>query len=252
MYVSYSQGFRSGFPQNANAEPTPPATGLPPAKPDRLHNYEIGSKGTLFDGRLEFDTAVYYMKWNDVQLPLSVTFQNIQVSGLVNSQSASGMGVDFQVAARPLDGFNTGFTFSWNNLTLDAAVYSGGSLLYQKGDRLVQSPEYTAGAFANYSFPFGSSGLVGRLSVSANYTSGEPGETYVGTQTFANTSLNGNSIWIGRASFAVDFRSHWSADAYVDNFNNENGAVFRDPYTADWALRVRPRTAGLQVDYHFR
>ncbi len=41
LYTSYSQGFRSGSPQNAAAD------ALPATQPDRLINYELGSKAAI-------------------------------------------------------------------------------------------------------------------------------------------------------------------------------------------------------------
>ena len=70
FYASYSQGFRSGFAQNANVYVAAP--GIPPVRPDKLTNYEIGSKGSLWDRDIYFDAAVYYMDWKDIQQTLLV------------------------------------------------------------------------------------------------------------------------------------------------------------------------------------
>ena len=69
LYVSYSEGFRSGFPQDIGV----PA-GFPAVAPDKLRNYEIGSKGTIADGRLSYDAAVYFMDWIHVQQLLTIQY----------------------------------------------------------------------------------------------------------------------------------------------------------------------------------
>src|SRR3546814_17506613 len=57
----------------------------------------------------------------------------------------------------------------WNDLTLDGDVFAGPFLLFDKGDRLHFSPEYTIGGSADYSFDIGQ--YNGTFSVSGHYTS---------------------------------------------------------------------------------
>ena len=245
IYGSYSQGFRSGFPQDITAP-----VDYPPVNADKLFNYESGAKGSLWGGRVNFDAAVYYMDWTHVQQTIEVPFQNVETSVVVNGQSASGEGIDLAVTVQPLTGLTLGITASWNNLEMDSAVYSGGVLLFNKGDRLNYSPETTAGASAAYAFPLGALGLSARLSASANYTSAQsfranPGGpvTLIGI---------GDPIVIGRLGMSIDARYRWTATLFVNNVNNERGAVIRPYLDPDYISRVTPRTAGLQLEYHFK
>ena len=50
LYASYSQGFRSGFPQDYLTLLSAP--NFPTLKPDKLTNYEIGAKGAFLDRRV--------------------------------------------------------------------------------------------------------------------------------------------------------------------------------------------------------
>jgi hypothetical protein len=52
-------------------------------------------------------------------------------------------------------------------------------------------------------------------------------------------------------AFSIDAPEHWSATLFADNINNAHGAELANQ-TPQWALRVRPRTLGVQVDYRFR
>lgn len=245
VYTSYSQGFRSGQPQTPAALQAAP--GLAPLKPDKLSNYEIGAKGDLMDKRLSMDLAVYYMDWRDIQQQIVVLYgaAQIPVAALVNGQSASGMGVDFSVTVRPLHGLDLGITSSWNNLTLDAPVYSGGVLIFNQGDRLNYSPEYTGSAFANYSFQIGA-GLTGLFAASGNYTS----KMELHSVGFAS---EGDALLIGRASFSLSWADHWQATAFVNNFNNERGHYPEVGAGLDVLTpRIPPRTFGIQAEYKFR
>jgi outer membrane receptor protein involved in Fe transport len=245
IYGSYSQGFRSGFPQII----TVPAT-VPPVNADTLHNYESGAKGGLWSGRVNFDLAVYYMDWKHVQQLLNVPFGNIYTTAVVNGQSASGEGVDIAVTTQPMQGLTLGVNGSWNNLEMDSAVYSGGAVLFHKGDRLTMSPETTAGASAAYAFALGGSGLTGRLSASVNYTSAQSYRANPGGPIVVVGI--GDPIVIGRVGMSVESRDHWSATLFVNNVNNERGAVIRPYMVPELTSRVRTRTAGVQLEYHFK
>ncbi len=55
-----------------------------------------------------------------------------------------------------------------------------------------------------------------------------------------------------RASFAIHSPNRWELSVFADNLNDENGAVVGSPFFGiDGSTRLRPRTIGLQVDYHW-
>ena len=244
-YASYSQGFRSGFGQQPVVLEAAPQ--FPPVKPDKLHNYEMGAKGTLWDRRVSFDAAVYYIKWKDVQQSLTVLYQGASFGAFVNAESASGVGAEFAVSTRPIEGLELGLDFSWNNLTFDKDVVSADGLLFARGQRLSRSPEYTAGGSIQYTLPLGRSGYEGKLALSGNYTSAMENGIRNGAIVVAS------DVFVSRASVAVAAPAHWSATAYVDNLNGYNRSPFPEfPGLAEWNERIRPRTVGLQLDYHFK
>jgi outer membrane receptor protein involved in Fe transport len=246
-YVSYSQGFRSGFPQNANTVQSAPY--WPTLKPDKLYNYEIGAKADLLDKRISIDTALYYIDWRDVQQTLQVPIGNgVFGAAPVNGQAASGVGVDLAVTTRPLEGLEVGINFGWNNLSLDSAIYAGNILLFSKGDRLNFSPEYTAGGFANYGFPLGG-GFKGRFSASANYISKQT--THDPSAPAPTVIETGDTLLIARTSFSIISPYRWTATLFVDNVNNDHAGMPSGDAVPSWDTQVRPRTMGVQLDYHF-
>jgi len=250
-YASYSEGFRSGFPQSELVQLVAP--NFAPVKPDKLHNYEIGGKGNLFGNRLSFDAAVYYMKWNDIQqtLGIPVPGSTAYIVANVNGKSASGIGVDFAVTARPVDRLSLGFNFSWNGLSEDSAVLSGGELLFPAGSRIDDSPAYTIGANAQYSFPFGSTGWTGQLEALARYTSLQTTTSVSSGSGLPPRVVESDTITTGRTSFAVSAPSHWRVMLYCDNVTNNRGVPLASntPYTS---VSMQPRTTGVQVDYRYK
>ncbi|WP_161965934.1 TonB-dependent receptor [Steroidobacter cummioxidans] len=232
IYGSYGQGFRSGGPAPATA----PQLGA--LHPDKLNNYELGAKADALDGRLYFDSAVYYIKWDDVQQFQTVIVQNVPYGLLRNIGAASGVGVDLSVASRPIEGVSLGLNLSWNDLKLDQDVTSITGLL--KGSRLNYSSEYTAGIFAGYEFAIGSTGLRGSLSASANHISKQ---SYNGTA--------GDALSIVGASFAIaSADDQWTVTLLGDNLSNERGGPPSMDGIAEWSARMRPRSIGLQIEYH--
>ncbi len=249
-YVSYSQGFRSGSDQFPIGVALGQANGinLPPTDSDELDNYEVGAKRSLLDGRLAFDAALYYMDWKRPQTPLVVD-STTNFFGVINSVSASGMGFDFGVTAKPIDAFTVDLSMSINNLTQDADVFSGSTLVFREGERLSLSPKYTANGSLAYAFAMGSGGYKGRLSASANYTS----ERNVRLGSAAGVSVGNHALLVAGARFSVDSPQNWTASLFADNINNEQHAVLNVSAGAapEGALRLRPRTVGVQIDFHF-
>jgi iron complex outermembrane recepter protein len=244
VYGSYSEGFRGGFPQYPTVVRQAPS--FVPAKPDKLHNYEMGMKAEFLDRRISLESALYYIDWKDIQQVISLPIGNgIRIATLINSESASGLGLDFAVTARPVDGLELGANFSWNDLAMDADVISSGVALFEKGDRLNSSPEYTAGASAQYRFPL-SAAFSGQFSVSANYSSEQSTHLLRGTAIV----LEGDDVLIARAAFSILSADRWTATLFVDNLSNEYGVLV--PFTPpELNPRLRPRTMGVQFDYAF-
>jgi iron complex outermembrane recepter protein len=241
VYVSYAEGFRSGFPQNENVR------FFPALKPDELHNYEIGLKAEVLDRRLSFEAAVYYMDWSDVQQTISSEDAdgNCCFSALVNGESASGVGIDLGFTARPVHRLELGLNVSWNDLQLDSDVSSGGFPLFSEGDRLNFSSEYTANAFIDYDFMLGGTGWTGSISTSANFISKQYARGLFGVP-FVN---EGDDLLISRAGFTVTSPTRWTATLFVENLNDERGGMPASLPIADWSARQRPRTVGLQFEY---
>jgi iron complex outermembrane recepter protein len=252
MYASYAQGFRSGYPQSILVQLQAP--NFEPVKPDKLTNYEIGSKGNLFDNRLTFDMAVYYMKWNDIQQTLGIPVAGTTafIVANVNGQAASGAGVDFAVTAKPVQGLTLGVNFSWNGLHEDSTVLSGGDLLFPSGSRIDDSPAYTAGALIEYNFPLGTAGWTGDLAATARYTSEQTTTHTSSGVDIAPIVAESNSITTGRVSFAVAAPQNWRVMLYVDNVGNNRDVPLAGYPTPDFNVSMQPRTAGVQVDYHYK
>jgi len=248
-YASFSEGFRSGMPQDAIVAEGHP--GFVPLKPDKLYNYEVGAKADL-GSKIYIEGAVYYMDWRDVQQTTEIfSPAGVGLVASVNGPAATGVGVDFNITVKPVEGLSSGISLSWNNLSLTGDIPiqespTSGYILFHKGDRLNYSPEKTGSVFAKYTFDVGASGLRGSIDASGNYSSKQMnrGLGFVDT---------GDDLFFGRVSVGL-LSNQWSATVFADNVTNERGgmpAIGLQPGN-QWQPRFRPRTIGLQVEYHYR
>ena len=248
FYASYSQGFRSGFAQNANVFVAAPE--IPAVRPDKLTNYEIGSKGSIIDHLVFFDAAVYYMKWKDIQQTLLVQLpNNVQTSAVVNGKGASGVGFDYGLTVRPAEGLSIRGSVGWNDLSLDSDVVSGGVVLFRKGDRPNESAQTTTSLSGQYEFRLGGTGYKGELSATATYHS------KLASRTIASGALqtaSSDSIFDNQLEASLKSPEHWTTSLFASNVSNRFGITDNTPASATLAtVRQRPRIIGLQFEYSY-
>jgi iron complex outermembrane receptor protein len=254
-YMSYSEGFRSGFSQTPAVQHLAPA--IPPAQPDNLQNYEVGAKGSIAS-RIRFDTAAYYIHWMDVQSPIAILVPgttNVYQAGVLNSKAASGPGVEGAVQLLVFTGLQVALNASWNDLVQDSNVYSqsaaypNGFLVFPKGSRLAYSPQTTAGFSIDYEVPLPADGYNLHFSGSGNYVSGQYVVSF--RQTF-NQYLYAPSAFNSRISTSIESKDGWTATLFVNNLGNSVGQPFQLNSNTVGGTFERPRTAGVQLDYHFK
>lgn len=244
VYASYSQGFRSGFPQSLLALLAAP--GLPPVQADKLHNYEIGAKGSLFDGLMTYDAALYYIKWNGVQQSAQILYNGAYIGASINSSSASGVGTDIGLTLHPMQGLQIGGGLSYNGLEQDHPVFSQGSVVYPEGARLGYSAAYTADAFVNYTFALNSE-LDAHLNLSGNYHSAQT--LRILALPVSRVDSSGKPL-IVNGSIDIANRHDQTVSIYVQNLTNWNGLA-QPSVDAMGMFRVRPRTIGIQFEAKF-
>ncbi len=263
IYASYSVGFRSGLEQTPLALEV--ESNFPPARPDKLYNYEVGAKGSLWGGVVTYDASVFYIKWKDIQQNGQLEFCNpacVPVGGTINGTSASGPGFDLSLALQLTRGLSLGVAFSENNLTEDANVYPSGvgvgpnnGAVYVKGDRTPFSAQYTANAHLDYGWAL-SDRFDARFEISGDYRSSEliilPPAQGSTLNTTAYTICNGgnfcyfsNSPTNLNARFEIANHHNQTLSLYATNLTNWSGYTV-PPTEQSTEIRERPRTVGIQ------
>jgi outer membrane receptor protein involved in Fe transport len=156
VYATYSEGFRPGG-VNRRA-------GLPAYRPDKLINYELGFKTTFADNRVRLNGAVFYEKWQDMQLAF-LGLNGLTTISNVGDSTVKGVEVDITLA--PSKGLTFSNSASYSVGKLDGnyckqetgnATCSGpgDSIQAPKGTRLPVAPKFKFNSIARYEFDLGS------------------------------------------------------------------------------------------------
>jgi outer membrane receptor protein involved in Fe transport len=118
VYGTISEGYLTGAfndELNPNSPGFTPQTrekilSLLPYFPEHLTNYELGFKGTMFDGRLQFATAVFFMDYTDKQEAISVDNDeglfgpDPGLEYTLNAADVEITGIELEMRASPWDG----------------------------------------------------------------------------------------------------------------------------------------------------
>lgn len=135
LYASASRGYKAGG-FNPAALPGSEAYGE-----ETAWNYEGGWKSTLAGGRVSANAAVFFIKWDDLQLNVPNAFVPGQFY-ISNVGSARSRGVELDVTARPRQDLDLFGSFGVNSARFADGTMSGG---VDVGDNEIPyAPDYTA------------------------------------------------------------------------------------------------------------
>jgi len=245
MYGMASQGTRPG---GANQ-----TIGLPDALvaygADKLWNYELGLKTSLFNRRVNVNGAVFQIDWKNMQV--SGTTPDGFYSYITNVGAARVRGAELEINAKVADGL----TLFSNATYLDAKLDEDQINNYivaagRKGDRLPFIPHLTGLAGVEYSYPVSAS-LNFYARADANYV----GRSYSELRPANPNRVTLNDYALANVRIGVEVPGGaWGAYLFVNNLTN-SVAVGRASNTAfpntKLATSATPRTIGLNVRAHF-
>lgn len=242
FYAQTTQGFRLGGVNIASRLTAPPPGGRPITvsnfDSDRLWNFEVGSKSTFLDQRLNVNVTLFYALWSDMQADL------IRPNGLSftsNLGNARNKGAELETIFVPMEGLRLLANLSWNDPTVPSTGMAGAVT-----NRLPGAPKF-AGAFApQYQKPLGD-GYTGYV----NFKSEVHGKSQLAIGTLPMSSVPAYHV----ANIRVGvFNDHWRLSAFVANITNtrSNTYAFGNPFSLGRIVQeipVRPLTVGLTASW---
>ncbi len=245
-YATVSTGFRSGG-LNAVSEPFEQ---IPAAyAPDTLTNYEVGVKGRLLEGFLDYQLDGYHIRWSNIQVQETTSDGAFVYLG--NAGVARVDGLEFEVSARPMPYLTLSAAGSWQDAYLiegaSAAQYKLNPTLGRTGDGIPNVPRVQADVGFNYTRPLAGE-WQGMVAADATYRGRV--NAYFSSNTLFNLPLPSYTL-VGVRLGVIN--GPWSVTAFARNLTNKRAAVsaINSSQDPDALLTVQPRTLGVTATRKF-
>lgn len=252
FYATIAKGYRPGGVNGpvpgslCTNEPVPETAAY---NPDSLWSYELGGKNTLFDGRLQLDSSIYAIKWNNIQE--SIRYTNCGFSFVGNLGAATGYGADVAARVKITNDVVAGFSAGYTDLTYDQTILEGvGAIVTKQGDK-IGGPPFNLAVFGRYKFQvFGKNGFYRVDYTYHNKTPAVDSATVNYDPTLPN--IGSNEFLTMRAGV---YLSGWELSAYGNNLTKEETplAISHDiPGSEPYYLSsYRPLTIGVTAIYRY-
>ena len=232
VYANAAKGFRSGGFNGA---------GEPPFDPESVLSYELGTKISALDGRLNTELAIFYSDYDDYQVIGTVPSLGINITS--NAGQAEIQGIDLSLRLFASDHIELGL--SGNYMDTEFKEINVTSTSYAVGDPLDLVPQYGYSLWGHYSFNWfdHSPGFF-----RADYS--QQGKSHYRNRSFG-TDYHSASDVIDMLNIRLGWeKSDWSLELYALNLLDERG--FIGPFSIEKAsARSRPRTIGLNLGVKF-
>jgi iron complex outermembrane receptor protein len=120
---------------------------------------EGGLKTLWANGRVSTNASVFYIDWDDLQFNVPDPFVPAQFY-IANVGGASSKGVEFELAARALPGFDVLASIGYTNAKFGAGAFSSG--VDVEGNTIPNTPDYTMTFGGQYTAALGPATLQAR------------------------------------------------------------------------------------------
>ena len=246
VYTSAAKGFRNG---GANAVPAYCGASAGQFKSDSLWSYELGSKNTLFDGRVNTRVAVYRINWSNIQqsILLPCTYSVTQ-----NAGAATSTGVEFEADIAPLRGLNLTLGAGYDDAHITSVP--AGDTGFVVGQELNGVPKLTASVLGEYSMPtsYGESFVRGQYSFTGRSVSYSVIPVQDGgrvREQYALTDLHVGTL-IGPWETSLFVKNLFDVRGNLGDEQSETSEL-QNPLRPRWLI-TQPRTIGLEVRWRFK
>jgi len=161
VYLKYTRGWKPGTFNGTASQFTGPSV----AEPETLDSFEIGTRGSWFDGRLGVDATFFYYSYDNYQI-----FTARQLVGgtpefvILNANDAEVYGVEIDGVGRPWPGAFFNVRFSWlesqflDFVQTDQVLADGGFQTRERqasGNPLLNSPRFKVSLTGEQTLPLG-------------------------------------------------------------------------------------------------
>ena len=265
VYGSVSRGFKSGgFGDNAQST----SAGLVPYQKETLVAYELGAKGTAFDGRMTLNSAFFYYDYKDQQVAGSIVDPLFgPLVAQVNAPKTEVYGFEIEARLEIVDGLtlsqNVGYTkgtfkdyFAIDDIAVSAQASQPGftgftPVFIDRAGSDVGFPEWQLSGSLDYESPYFGNDMQVQIGLDYSYISDETREEiFVGFVDPTETgplALDGYFLVNARIGLAKE--DDWEVVLFADNLFNEKYLNFRGRFDSayveaggepfSWGIRLR-------------
>jgi iron complex outermembrane receptor protein len=248
VYARLASGYRPGGPNfndvGAVSKEIPTAFGS-----DTTKNYEIGTKGDVFDHMLTFDVSLYYIDWKNIQLFLFNTAVGLGYLG--NAGEAKSEGTEVSLTLHPTQDLTISAWGTWDEAELTEPFPPIASAYGVAGDPLPFAARASGYSSVEQQFPLSDQwrGFVGAA------------ETYVGKR--LGGFLSGPPSVTPRQEYPAyaktDLRAgarqgSWTLNLFANNVTNKRGILsggINNAPNSNAFYIIQPRTVGLSATKTF-
>jgi iron complex outermembrane receptor protein len=275
VYATFGEGFRPGGGNGLIPNTSGPCNGQPqvPATyaPDTVHGFEVGSKATFFDRRLQVDASVFYNEWKGIQQYTGESCGPYAYA--LNAGNAVSDGFDLSlrgiITPQLTIDVNAGYVNAYYTASgcIPSCDVTPNTLIVKKGDKVGVLPQVVApwniNATLNYEVAVNGTDKF-HASATTFYTSQSPGPFLAQNAPTANQASPNyypleapdpaTHLYNGRVGYTM---GKLDVTAYINNiFNNTpNLSKYQANNTPAFNLisytTFRPRTLGVSVNYSF-
>jgi iron complex outermembrane receptor protein len=239
LYAGWNRGVRGGG-YNAPIFPLSPPLDYNDATmtydPETLDAFEVGFKGTYFDGLMRLNGAAYYYDYQDYQ-----AFFIVGIDTITFNTDAESTGFELELMTTPVEGLDILLGMAYNDIEVDLPSGKGPS---------VQSPEWNLNGLVRYQWDM----LGGTMAIQGD-------AVYRDEHVFALTGAetvqeDGYTV----ANVSLTYTSgdeHWEVRGFVDNVTDEEYLVQTfdlsgpDVFGMTEQYYGRPQWWGVSLKYSF-
>lgn len=164
LYASYSEGFKAGgFDPRARADLDPLGLSQEGFGPETVESYEIGAKGTLFDGRFSYAVAGFIADYTDQQITVQQGadsdddgINDTFVSSVFNAGASEYRGIEFEGAFEVTERFTLSGVLGYIDAEIEEILTANASGGFDNiADQFVtqNTPELQYRLAASYDMP---------------------------------------------------------------------------------------------------
>jgi iron complex outermembrane receptor protein len=154
FYGYFAHGFKSGGFTGRITRPED----IGPHDPEYVDTVELGLKSDLLDRRLRANLAVFFNKYDDMQIAQNITYPDGQNSArIINAAKAETKGFELELTALPIDNLTLTASIAYLDAEFEEFITPQGQSL--EGNKLQDSPEWQTVASVSYTLALGSGGL---------------------------------------------------------------------------------------------